>query len=123
MLLAVISSCYKKTKPIEQMTNTELLEEYQRLNKEILNPKENYVKRSSGNPFNPDVTVIESKDQYIQRMIDDQLKVEQELSGRNLSSEEQRQYDSIMAPKYEIMQKVLMLPSIDSNQDMEGPSD
>lgn len=119
-LMCVLTGCEDK-KPIDQMTNSELIEEYLRLEYEIHHPKEITKTRSSGNPFDPDVEILESEEHYFHRMIEEQLKVEEELSRRNLSPEEQRQFDSIMAPKREF--RYLNLPVFDSVPDTEGYSD
>lgn len=103
LLMAATSCCFKQTKPIEQMTNSELLEEYQRLELEILFPRETSVMRSTGIPFDTEVVIKETSEEYRKRMYSEQRKVEQELNNRNLSPEEQRQFDSIMAPVYEII--------------------
>ena len=119
LLMAATSSCFKQTKPIEQMSNSELLEEYQRLEHEMLFPKETSEMRSSGNPFDPEVVIKETSEEYRQRMYSEQLKVEQELHNRNLSPEEQRQFDSIMAPVYEMRQQALIPPPLDSLSNIE----
>lgn len=105
-LTGAVFSCNKKEKKLpSQMTTTELLDEYERLEYEMWHPRETYYVPSV--KFKGKKVVTESKEQYVQRMMNEQHELTSELLSRELTQEEGDRFDSIISMKHRRMQEII----------------
>lgn len=106
-LLTVVcfTSCNMTPKSPSEMSNQELLEAYEQMEYNILNPRETSLPRRG---LFDEPEILETVDENREKWIKLQLEISEELSNRELSPEEQKRYNEKRSSYYQIMEETIL---------------